>query len=447
MQRKPVLARCFYTLLATLILVSTSNADFTVIDYPGGGQIVYGPTSGDTVQGAMGAVLRKVHDHFGERPQVGRFFCQQQCALMGTFFNVTNKSDGKQYSGMAIVSQENGQSNGAVIYSEAGKFAANFNPMLQRLKQEWKPAPPSPSAAGTPATGPVATLHKTGFPDGSGNIDLPDGWQLVSAHGGAFEAHGPRGEEVIFGRYFSVIDTSSPQQRQRVAMETQNGRIPLPGMYVAIPYGTGPVQALQSVAIQFAQKLRRPAPTITAQNIEQGTSSAGVPATIIKASIDRHDGKGLLTASLQVSTSPPGRMGSWAMAVNQIDAPPEVFEQERATLQAIAASWRINSAVIGQEVSQQIAASTAYTNAVLEHGRQSQAYTQNVLDQARAASDASERQVQGFCNNLLDQSVIRDTGNRYHGTFDNDFADAVVKSNPTRFEYVPPSQYVKGIDY
>jgi len=103
--------------------------------------------------------------------------------------------------------------------------------------------------------------------------------------------------------------------------------------------------------------------------------------------------------------------------------------------------------VIQSQVNQYIANSTAYTNAVLERGRQSEAYTQSVLDRARAASDASERQVQGFCNNLLDQSVIRETTSNAHGTFDNDFADWVVKSDPNHFEYVPPSQYLKGIDY
>ena len=61
--------------------------------------------------------------------------------------------------------------------------------------------------------------------------------------------------------------------------------------------------------------------------------------------------------------------------------------------------------------------------------------------------DAQDRQFQAFDNNLLDRTVIRDTDLNGHGTVSNDLADALVEANPNRFQEVPPSEYVKGIDY
>jgi hypothetical protein len=42
-----------------------------VIDNPGGGQVIYGPSDQDTPQTAMANVLHYVHTHFGAAPLVG----------------------------------------------------------------------------------------------------------------------------------------------------------------------------------------------------------------------------------------------------------------------------------------------------------------------------------------------------------------------------------------
>jgi hypothetical protein len=54
---------------------------------------------------------------------------------------------------------------------------------------------------------------------------------------------------------------------------------------------------------------------------------------------------------------------------------------------------------------------------------------------------------QAFSNYLLDQTVIQDNQNNTHGTVWNQNADALVRINPQRYEYVNPPNYWKGIDY
>ena len=48
---------------------------------------------------------------------------------------------------------------------------------------------------------------------------------------------------------------------------------------------------------------------------------------------------------------------------------------------------------------------------------------------------------------LRGTTVIHDTELNGHGRVSDDVADALVHADPNRFEVVPPSQYVQGIDY
>ena len=69
-----------------------------------------------------------------------------------------------------------------------------------------------------------------------------------------------------------------------------------------------------------------------------------------------------------------------------------------------------------------------------------------------AQQDANARNSQNFSNYLLDQTVIQDNnvyghGELGHGTVWNSTADALVKSNPNRYEIVNTPNFWKGVDY
>jgi endo-beta-N-acetylglucosaminidase D len=62
------------------------------------------------------------------------------------------------------------------------------------------------------------------------------------------------------------------------------------------------------------------------------------------------------------------------------------------------------------------------------------------------------RNGQGFSNYILDQTVIQDNnmygnGTIGHGTVWNNQADALVKADPNRFEYVTVPNYWRGTDF
>jgi len=87
-------------------------------------------------------------------------------------------------------------------------------------------------------------------------------------------------------------------------------------------------------------------------------------------------------------------------------------------------------------------------------GARAQADAQ-AADQRRVASaqafDASmaniDSQSKAMQNYTLDRSQIQDNEANGRATVSNGLADALVKSDPTRYQVVPPSQFLKGIDY
>jgi hypothetical protein len=227
---------------------------------------------------------------------------------LAAFFSVTdNKNGGRRMLGLIVAAlAAGGQGRAAVLSDDAQRFPQTVNSLLQRLSAELNSNPGSSKPPGGAASSGVAdSLHPVAFPDNSGSISLPPGWQIKSARMGAVQADGPKGERLIFGLYVPVIDPTNPQARYMMNMETQGGRVPLPGLYVAIPYGTEPGRAYVSAAAQLAQKQGKPAPDINITKVTDGPSQGRVTAKIIQADMDAHDGKGLVALSVQLQIVPP----------------------------------------------------------------------------------------------------------------------------------------------
>jgi len=449
------MARLQIQIFAQLVLLSLcasahAQDSLKTIDNPGGGEIVYGPVTGQSsMQGAMGAVLRDIHSRFGERPQIGRFFQAGGTDSVATFFTVTAKSQGgKHIAGMVIVSMPSGtQPAGAIVYDDAQRFGTTANPMLKKLNEVWHPesakSPATTQASGSAAEAAVPALRQTPFPDGSGSIGLPPGWQITSAGKGTVNAVGPNSESIHFGLYFPILDPRSPQTQ----MSLRSGR-PLPGMYTAYPSGGDLVQAFLAVIQQVHQKQHAAMPTINITSSKKmPTSQTETDSVLLTADIDSHDGKGLMASSLLVSALRPITGGTWAITVNQGSLPKRLADQEWPTISAIASSWRLNGAVI-----------QAQTQAEIGRIKQIGANAKAQADAAHAAEDAHNASVearwdsqarsnQNFSNYLLDQTVVQDNNTGGHATVWNQYADSLVKNDPNRYQYVQTRDFLKGIDY
>ena len=128
-------------LCVTAFLTPARGQDgLKTINNPGGGQIVYGPLTGQpSLQGAMVTMLRNVHNHFGDRPEIGRFYQARGTNSAATLFTLMAKSPaGKRIRGMVIVSsaKPNQPVDAAVIYDDADRFGTTWSAMMQTLNQE-----------------------------------------------------------------------------------------------------------------------------------------------------------------------------------------------------------------------------------------------------------------------------------------------------------------------
>src|SRR5579863_9503385 len=235
---------------AFLTPVRAADNSLKTLDYPGGGQIIYGPLPDQSsLKDALVTMLKNIHGHFGERPEIGKLFQTHGSDSVATFFTVTAKNQGgKHMAGLLIVAMPTGSKAAAgVIYDDADRFSKTLNPMMKKLNEVWHvDTTPGSGAAAPSKAAPVAELHQTAFPDNSGSIGLPAGWKIVGGRGGAVIVSGPNGEIERLSQIHQFLDPSTPQGQKMIHYETQNGRRQLPEQFTVYPYGRDLVEAFRA---------------------------------------------------------------------------------------------------------------------------------------------------------------------------------------------------------
>jgi hypothetical protein len=436
-----------------------SNNGVTVIDNPGGGTVAYALMPAyHNLQGAMGKVLKYVHARFGARPEITHVMRGSDGNSLAIIFTVkSGKAGSQEIAGLALVAvSPSAPAKGAVLSDQADRFRSTVGPMLKRLQAgaglsgtgssaagAAAPTPASPpgsteatapasapslagpsaavssppgGAAGAAAT-PAAALHQTPFPDGSGSVGLPDGWIITGAHAGEVTAKGPAGAGLHFDWPIAALDPNDPRARGGA------------GSLVAIPHGTDAGNAFKTAITQLYQKRGKAPPTIEIVD----TKRLSPQESVVVANIGAIDGQSPARSLVDITMGPVDSLGGYTIFLYTISFPQQIAAQSQATVTAIFHSYKVNQDVAQAEL-------RADTQKV-------QQFTESTVGDMRRRQDTQDRQFQAFDNNLLDRTVIRDSDLNGHGTVSNDLADALVEANPNRFQEVPPSDYVKGIDY
>jgi hypothetical protein len=403
---------------------ATSQGAFKVVDNPGGGQYVYGPLTGrGTTPEAIVYMLRMVHSHFGERPEVGKFFQSRDGASVATFFTVTAKSQGdKPMAGLLIVSRAaDGSAAAAVLYDERARFGSSEPAMMKSLSAVWQPvsgaSPASQGDAaggqGAPAAahqnGPAQLVETTGG-DGSAAISLPAGWKITRVVSGLLAAAGPHGEMVFLGIVYQGLP----------------------------PQGPDLFANFVNVSNQYRRNNGMPPGTYT------GVHQINLPGQAIQATftVDFNDGVGPRKGSVRV-----GSWGPRAMSVDGSNIPVRYADEENATLLAVIHSYHQNEHMMAQlrqgalnRVQADAARANAQSAAIDARREASTAAFNTHMDNIDRSSKINQ-------DYILDRSVVRDTENAERGTLSNSYADALVRGNPDRFQIVPNQDLIKGKDF
>lgn len=448
------------TAVAGLLLLAAATAAHSqsalkIINNPGGGKIVYGPVDGQTTEPqAMGAVLRSLHNQYGERPQVGRVFQVRGTNSVAVFFTLVKRTqDNTQVAGMLVVSKTGADRvEAALVTDDAARFGSTINPMLKALFGVWHPGG-NANASGPATDSSPAPLRQYVLPDGSASVSLPDGWTVQpSSGGGTIIAMGPNAEAVALGYPFLAMDLRNPRVARTKAWAEGAGRNTVYARTLYYPYGLDLAKTFVDLNAMSRQKSGLPIPSIQIAS-ETPVPSPGGSARCARLTgqIDAQDGKGEREMNAVFCVGPLAPGGSYGSDIYYTAVPIQFADKERATMGAILASFNVNQAVVNAEAA---AIAKPAIDAIHEIGKRAaqQAADAHAMEDAhnRAVEsrwDSQDKSNQAFSNYLLDQTVIQDNEGKGHATVWNQTADALVRSNPQRYEYVDTPNYWKGIDY
>jgi hypothetical protein len=288
------------------------------------------------------------------------------------------------------------------------------------------------------------------LPDNSAAVMLAEGWHVLpQSGGGTILAEGPGGEVLALGFPYLAYNTNNPQTaRMRQFAMSPAGRNTSYAKAMYAPYGADLGRTFAELNAQ-ASRLGNPAvaPVQVAQ-VQPVRPTGPAHCAVLSGSAS---GKQPLQFEGTFCQGQQDPTGGFMNLANLAFAPPQLAARDRATLRAMLGSFQVNNAVVNAQAA---AIAKPTVDAIHEIGRQVDERireSDRQMDARRSSfeqhNDVMDRTSQGFSNYILDQSVIRDNQNNARGTTWNSTAEALVKSDPKRFEYVDTPSYWKGIDY
>lgn len=195
----------------------------------GSGAVLIGPhrdsiSARDLLAGSLDDLTR----YFDQRPAAsGGLIDKEDREGQASF---TARLQGRLVEGLAVASTSDGGGSVIVAYDVPERLAASLPRLLavagKSLPQQGRK--------------PVQ-MHSATLPDGSGTLQLPEGWQIKSATKGMVDVQGPDGAAAAFGIWFPVNTPESVPAELRDQL-------------IVVPYAE-PVQALQTLAPQISRAI------------------------------------------------------------------------------------------------------------------------------------------------------------------------------------------------
>jgi hypothetical protein len=292
------------------------------------------------------------------------------------------------------------------------------------------------------------------FPDGTGSIELPEGWTTQAQtviHG--VQVKGPADQMVSIGIGMSVTTPTSQavqMQRQLEANARQYGFSPPPPMKLLVAPFTGPVEAVQNLVPQlsdFSVAAGQP-PMRLVQIVSASNAPAQMPngrAALMTYLIDHGQGASAVRheALGQIETYPLGGDGSqaWGVYMTELAAPQSHYDADLPTMMAIAKSLKTNDAAVAQQTQQAIAQSNqrfaAFERSMKEKNDAFDSYMQSV----RNRELVNERTNADFDEVIRGYRTVEDTSTGYRTSVDlgnvHDVVEKLNEADPGRYKEIP----------
>jgi hypothetical protein len=360
-----------------------------------------------------------------------------------------------------------------MLTNDVSRFGQTVNPMLEQLFSAWHPggqtaaSASATSASAAPAgnghSASAARLRTVSAPDDSASIGIAEGWQLdPRSAGSTMSLIGPSGEQAVYAAMKPAVDPYNPQQVQAVRYGIYNGD----GTMI-YPYHPDLGRAYPEILQAWRRANNMPPAKLQVDKVEPLKGAGN--CVLVTGHIDT-DGRGMKKLIDDMCQSSPSQWGAYTITRNFEIMTDDQFEREHNTVMAMFMSARVNQQVMNQQMQQKLAKKQQSDGQWRAWGEQQsaliraqgEAAQKNFADRQamndaqhadwRAGQVENARNVQGFSNYLLDQTVIQDNnmfgnGTVGHGTVYNSTADALVKADPNRFEIVDVPNYWQTTDF
>lgn len=446
----------------------------TTINTSQGGKIVYGLLEGATTQGeALTRMLHSMHSYCGEKPQIGRVFQYGGSNSVGVFFTVTDHPHGSLPLAGMVIATATGPNHveAGMVYDAASRIEQSLNPMLRQLSGVWHPsAAASGSQTGASKASPSGSsvpLHKVTLSDDTASVSIPAGWTVdPQSGGGSMRLHGTHGEEVLLNNAFMGIDTNSPAYRNMLQMHIRPMH-----WEVDYPANADLVQAFPDLIQLFRRTNGLPPANLQIEHVESAPAPQGTRCAQATLHVNPN-GTGMLAMYRVICEGAP-REGVYPIWDYYALFPNGDTSQARALGGAIFATFQMNVALVTARANAEAAPHIAQLQqsynmqqqAMLANGarivgniNQIGANATAFMNSQGAMHDAqhadwsagqaeNSRNIQGFSNYLLDQTVVQNNYTGEHATGWNGAADALVQSDPNKYSYVTTPNYIPGKDF
>jgi hypothetical protein len=278
------------------------------------------------------------------------------------------RAGGRDVSGLVLASVANGQATVAVIFDDAER-AERTLPLLARDVE--RAVAPEGSAPQAPR------LSLQSIPDGSGQVGVPEGWQITGGQNGAVDVVGPNQEWIALGAVYPFNE---------------------PSPYVPQGFGFTPPYAPPAVALSrvlpeaYAQVLggRHLGPVRIHE--EMLAAFAGGESSWILFDATWY---GVPYRFLAYVITMRSHAGIWTLSVSWVGAPVDAFAPALPTMLASWQSWRVSGRVLMER---------------LEDAARSMRETSRILtESSRHRSEVFANASHDFSLYLRGEEPIRDT--------------------------------------
>lgn len=430
-----------------------ANAQKTLAN-PGGGQVVYGPVSGEiTLNGGMASMLRQVSAHFGNRPLVESLVRERNRDWLAAFFSVKAANDGNTpMAGLVIVAgASNAVPQGAILYDIAERFASTEPALLRLLATAGSTgssmSPDSAAKAESvsqPGEGVTATLHLASGGDKSASICLPTDWAITHVADGSLTAKGPHSEWLALGVAVMILDPDAPGA----------GALAKASAYRSAPRQKYPAEgelftAFTNVVNQLRQKSKLEPATFTLVSSRQFDAQMGQLRPMeAKFNVDLADGARLRMGSARIDTFRNGHAPEWLMSISTSSIPLPYVAAEQGTVLAMIRSFQVKQpASLDEDDHQTYHGDPAHW----DDDRNSWVMGRRTDSQNCEAIDGQGGEI-GWpgkiaLSYILDPAAAPSGTDRLEMNGGKRFTDWLVKSNPGYFSVREDDRSTQGLDY